>query len=61
MSKIRLVVRAANGRSRTSSLALTVPSSASRPPMIKIVVEARNDGLIDRFWITTPSSTRTSR
>ena len=56
------MVRAANGISRTSSVAFSVvPSTASRPPMIRIVVDAKNDGLVDRFWITTPSTTRTSR
>ena len=25
------------------------------------VVEAKNEGLVDRFWMTTPSMTRTSR
>ncbi len=29
--------------------------------MIRIVVEAKNDGLVERFWMTTPSITRTSR
>ena len=29
--------------------------------MMRIVVEAKNDGLVDRFWMTTPSTTRTSR
>ena len=55
-------VRAANGISRTSSLAFSVvPSTASRPPMIRMVVEAKNEGLVDRFWMTMPSTTRTSR
>jgi hypothetical protein len=38
-----------------------VDSTASRPPMIRIVVEAKNEGLADRFCTTTPSSTRLSR
>jgi hypothetical protein len=55
-------VRAANGSSRASSLALSaVPITASSPPMMRIVVEAKNDGLVERFWMTTPSTTRASR
>ena len=61
-SNTSALVRAANGISSTSSVALSVvPNTASRPPMIRIVVEAKNDGLVDRAWITTPSSTLTSR
>jgi hypothetical protein len=61
-SNTNAVVRAANGTSRTNSLALSVvDSTASRPPMIRIVVDAKNDGLADRFCTTTPSKTRLSR
>jgi len=61
-SKTKAVVRVANGISRTSFAASSVaPSSASSPPMIRIVVEAKKDGLVERFCTTTPSMTRFSR
>jgi hypothetical protein len=54
-------VRAANGVSRTSSHACSVAdSAASMPPMIRTVVEAKNDGPVPRFCTTTPSTTRFS-
>jgi hypothetical protein len=55
-------VRAANGISRTRSLACSVaPSTASSAPMIRMVVEAKNEAVDDNCCTTTPSSTRTSR
>jgi hypothetical protein len=55
-------VRAAKGSSRTNSVAVSVvDSTASRPPMTRMVVEAKNEGLADRFCTTTASSTRLSR
>ena len=55
-------VRAANGRSRTSSVAFSVvPSTASRPPMIRMLVEAKNCGLPERFCTTAESTMRFSR
>ena len=55
-------VRAANGISRTRSLACSVaPSTAASAPMIRIVVDAKNDAVEDSCCTTTPSSTRTSR
>ena len=43
-------VRTANGISCTRPLAVSVaPSAASRPPMIRMLVDAKNDGLADRL------------
>lgn len=62
MSKTIAEVRAANGISSISALALSVAgSTASRSPMMWIVVEAKNDGLVDRFCTTTPSTTQLLR
>jgi len=61
-SVTRADVRAVKGSSAISDVALSpAPSRASRPPMIRIVVEAKKLGLVDRFCTTTASSTRTSR
>ena len=62
MSNSSALVRTANGSSVAISAARSLaPSSASRPPMMMIVVDAKNDGLEVRLWMAMPSMTRTSR
>jgi len=61
-SNTRALVRAANGISCTRPLALSVaPSAASRPPMIRMLVDAKNEGLADRLCATAESTMRFSR
>jgi len=60
-STCRLVVWA-NGMSSTRPAAFSVvPSTASKPPMIRMVVEQKNEGVCDRLWVMSPSSMRGSR
>ena len=55
-------VLAAKGRSLTRSLAFSlVPSTASRPPSTRMVVEAQNEGLAARFCVMAASTMRWSR
>ena len=62
MSNTSVLVFTANGSPSTSALVCSLaPSAASRPPMIRMVVEAKNDGLDNSAWLTAPSSTRISR
>lgn len=61
-SKTSVDVRAANGNSRTSSLACSAAlGTASSPPMTRIDVDAKNERLAERLCITALSSTRASR
>ena len=52
----------ANGISLISSVALSVvPSSAKRPPMIRIEVDEKKAGVFDSVCVIRPSSMRGSR
>ena len=57
-----MVVACANGMSCISPAALSVvPSTASRPPMIRMVVEQKKEGVFDSVCVIRPSNIRGSR
>jgi len=62
ISNTCMLVTWAKGMSCTSSAALSVvPSMASKPPMIRMDVDEKNDGVCDRFCVMSPSNMRGSR